>query len=510
MKQFSFSEYQKKIKENNLLVSEHFSVDIEQEIIKKVSYNSKDVIENTLFVCKGNGFKEEYLDMAIAKGAIAYISEKDYHKSIPAMIVNDIQKTLSLVATTFYNDPWKKLKLIGITGTKGKTTTANYVKYILDKYLRENNLPKAGIITTDAVFDGKRKTSSHLTTPESLDLQKIFHNAINNGTRYMVVEVSSQALKYGRVHGVKFDVGVFLNISEDHISPVEHHDFDDYFSAKLALFDNCTSACVNLDSDEALKALAAAQKAPNVLTFGIGQTADIYGYNIKEEPLESIFNVKTELFDQQFKLKMPGIFNIENALAAIAVAYALNIPEKYIYLGLEKAKVDGRMEKYISRDEDKVVIVDYAHNKLSFNKLYETVQKQYPDRKILTVFGCPGEKAIIRRKDLGLISGLHSDSIILTMEDPGEKSVRAICEDIAQYVKLNNNNYEIIEDRTEAIKKAIFWSEPDTVVLITGKGSESYQRVGKRNIKYPSDTENARRFLAEYDSMGELRKVSLI
>lgn len=508
MKKFSISEYVQKLEESNFLIAKCYSEDTGKEIIKKVSYNSNDVTKNTLFICKGIGFKEEYLDIAIEKGAVAYISEKNYHKNIPCIIVNDIQRTLSLVATMFYNYPWKELKLIGITGTKGKTTTANYVKYILDEYLQDMNMPAAGLITTDSIFDGKEKTASHLTTPESLDLQMFFRNAVNNNTQYMIVEVSSQALKYGRVYGVNFDVGVFLNISEDHISTVEHKNFDDYFSSKLALFNQCNTACVNLDSDEILKVLTAAQKATQVVTFGVGQATDISGYNINADGLGSLFHVKTDSFDKEFELKMPGIFNIENALAAIAVAYLLNIPEKYIYSGLKKAKADGRMERYISNNEEKVVIVDYAHNKLSFNKLYESIEIQYPGRKIITVFGCPGEKAIIRRRDLGLISGSKSDIIILTMEDPGEKSVRVICEEIAQYVKRNNSNYEIIEDRTEAIKRAIFLPEPNAVILITGKGNERYQRVGKGNIKYPSDVENTIRFLEEYDSTENLKKVN--
>ncbi|MFY9175284.1 MAG: UDP-N-acetylmuramyl-tripeptide synthetase [Peptococcia bacterium] len=507
MQKHPFSEYARKIKESGLLVAEHYPQDLEKEIIHKVSYNSNDVAANTLFVCKGLGFKEEYLDQAINKGAIAYISEKDYHKDIPCIIVNNIQETLSLVANIYYDYPWKKLKVIGVTGTKGKTTTAVYIKYILDEYLRSIGKPAAGLITTDSIIDGKRKTASHLTTPESLDLQLSFHNAVESGLQYMVVEVSSQALKYGRVSGVNFAVGVFLNISPDHISPVEHQDYADYFSSKLRLFAQCKTACLNLGSNDVSQVLSAAQQVEKVITFGMGQAADIYGYDNRVGSFGSTFRVRTELFDREFKLKMPGAFNIENALAAIAVAQSLNIPEEYIAQGLQKAFVKGRMEVLISKDQNKVVIVDYAHNELSFTKLYETVRKQYPDRTVVTVFGCPGEKAIIRRRDLGVISGLYSDKIVLTMEDPGEVDIRLICEEIAQYVKQNNNNYEIIEDRTEAIRHAIFLPEPDTVVLITGKGNERYQRIGRINVPYPSDVENAERFLAEYDtSLGKIKE----
>lgn len=508
MKRFSVSDYVHEIEKNNLLIQTSCPIKAGDVVVKKVSYHSNDVTENTLFVCKGAGFKEEYLDMAIAKGAVAYISEKDYHKDIPCIMVSNAYQALSLVARMYYNDPQQNLKLIGITGTKGKTTTAFFVKHILDEYLRARQLPEAAIITTDAVFDGRNRISSNLTTPESLDLQKYFFNAVNNNTQYMIVEVSSQALKYGRVYGVRFDVGVFLNISEDHISSIEHADYNDYFASKLKLFDSCVTACVNLNSDEVAKVLAAAQKADRVITFSIGQAADVHGYNVIDDPFEPVFYAKTDLFNKKFKLKMSGTFNIENALAAMAVTYSLGVPEKYIYAGLSKAKVQGRMDKYTSKNGDKVVVVDYAHNKLSFNKLYDAVQKQYPGRKIITVFGCPGEKAISRRRDLGLISGLRSDKIILTMEDPGTENIREICEEIAQYVKQNNNDYEIVEDRAEAIRRAILLPEPNTVVLITGKGDERYQRIGKKTIKYPSDVDNAIRFLAEYETMTRLKKVN--
>jgi len=504
----SISEYLRLIEKHNLLLVKDYPEIMKKRVVRKVAYNSKEVIKGTLFVCKGVGFQEKYLDEAIARGAIAYISERDYQKEIPGFIVSNAFQALSLVANLYYGFPWKKFKLIGITGTKGKTTTANYVKYILDEYLRDVDKTKAGLVTTDLTFDGKKTASSHLTTPESLDLQKFFYNAAKNGTQYVVVEVSSQALKYGRVYGVNFDVAVFLNISEDHISPVEHLDFEDYFSSKLNLFQQATTACVNLDLEESPRVLASAQAAANIVTFAFGQEADIFGYALEEGSTRSGFRVKTAGFDRQFSLNMPGTFNLKNALAAVAVAYSLQIPQEYLYSGLNKAKVAGRMDRFISRDKDKVVIVDYAHNKLSFNELYDSVQKQYPTRKIITVFGCPGEKAITRRRDLGLISGLKSDKIILTMEDPGEKNVRLICEEIAQYVKQNNHNYEIIEDRTEAIKRAILSQELETVVLITGKGNERYQRIGTGNIKYPSDVDNATRFLAEYDLGGKLTNLN--
>ncbi len=499
METYTLDEYLKRIEEKGLLLKKNYHMDYENLHIANVSYNSKEVTPGTLFICKGKAFKEEYLDMAIEKGAIAYISEKDYHKGIPSIIVKNIQKALSLVSCIFFDYPLLKMKSIGITGTKGKSTTSYYVKYILDEYLKDLGKPEAGIISSIDTYDGIINEESHITTPESLDLQKHYDNALKSDITYMVTEVSSQALKYGRLYDVNFDVGVFLNISEDHISPIEHSDFEDYFTSKLKLFNQCKHACVNIDSDCSDRVLDASQNAKNTVTFGLNDKADIYGYNIRKDEDNILFNVKTDKLDREFILTMPGLFNIENALGAIAAAYALNIPYKHIYNGLKKARSSGRMERYESKDREKIVIVDYAHNKLSFTKLYESTKEEYKGRNIVTVFGCPGGKAFTRRRDLGLLAGQYSDEIILTEEDPGEEPVIDICMDISKYVKKYNNNCKIIEDRGEAIRDSIFLSKPNTIVLLTGKGRETRQKIGKEYIPCLSDVDFVIQYLQEYD-----------
>jgi UDP-N-acetylmuramyl-tripeptide synthetase len=501
MHKFHLSDYIQNLEKHGLMTGKQISAEAAEVTVEKVAYNSNEVSSSTLFVCKGAGFKEEYLDTAITKGAFAYISEKDYQKNVPCLLVNDIQKSLSLVSILFYNHPGEELALVGITGTKGKSTTAYYVKYIMDEYLQNYGRPEVGIISSIDTYDGKIKEESHLTTPESLEVQMHYRNAADSGITHMITEVSSQALKYGRLYGVNFNVGVFLNISEDHISPIEHPDLDDYFKSKLKLFNQSKAACINLDSDNAAAVLEAARKADKLITFGTDPAADIYGYDLKKDGFDTVFKVRTDRFDREFRLTMPGLFNVENALAAIAAADALNIPDEYIYWGLLKARSSGRMEIYASKNKDRLIIVDYAHNKLSFNKLYESTKNEYPHHKIYTVFGCPGGKAYVRRRDLGLLSGLHSDKVFLTSEDPGDERVKDICEDIAQYVKVYNSNYEIIEDRVEAIKKSIMMSDPNTVVLITGKGNETRQKIGKQYIDYPSDVEAVLRYLNEYDDV---------
>ncbi|MGE5422458.1 MAG: Mur ligase family protein, partial [Ignavibacteriales bacterium] len=503
MKKHTIAEYVQNIEDHNLLVSTDYYPEFGEQIVQKVAYNSGKTGAKTLFVCKGAAFKADYLDGAIKKGAIAYISEQDYQRSIPCILVKDIQKALSLVSTMYFGHPADRLNLVGITGTKGKSTTAYYVKYILDEVLKSSQV-ESGIISSIDTYDGKIKEESHLTTPESLELQMHFNNAASKKLQYMVMEVSSQALKYGRVYDVMFDVSVFLNISEDHISPIEHTDLDDYFEAKLRIFKQSRIACVNLQTDYVDRVLEAAVEAGRVITFGTTPNADVYGYAIEKDGLDTIFKVRTDKFDREFRLTMPGLFNVENALAAIAVAYALNIPETYIYDGLVQARASGRMELYTTDQEgDVIIIVDYAHNKLSFNKLYESVKAEYPDRKIFTVFGCPGGKAYIRRKDLGLLSGQHSEKVFLTAEDPGYEPVRDICEDIAQYVRQYTENYEIIEDREEAIRSSIMESDANTVIVITGKGNETRQKIGKEYVPCASDVDFVKKHLKEYSNVNK-------
>jgi len=501
MERYALEEYIEKLQGEKLLLRHTCTLETVKTEVNHVAYDSNKTARNTLFICKGAGFREAYLQDAAKKGAFVYISEREYDVPIPCILVNDVKRALALAASVYYGNPAEKLGLIGITGTKGKSTTAYYIKYILDEYMRDHGLPETGIISSIDTYDGVIKEESHLTTPESLELQMHFRNAADSGIKYMVMEASSQALKYGRLHGVHFDAGIFLNISEDHISPIEHSDMEDYLSSKLKIFSQCGTACVNVDSDQLDRIMEAAASADRILTFGTKQDADIFGYDIKKSGFDTLFRVKCDRFDREFMLTMPGLFNVENALAAIAAAYTLRIPEQYIYTGLRKARSSGRMEYYANRSGDRIVIVDYAHNKLSFTRLYETVKEEFPNMKIVTVFGCPGGKAYIRRRDLGLLAGMHSDKVYLTAEDPGPENTRDISEDIARYVRQHNNNCVMIDDREEAVKQSILSSEPGTVILITGKGNETRQKYGNKYVPVPSDVELTKKYLAELDEL---------
>ena len=505
MTEYSIEDYFELLKQADLVLESNIA-GFEDTMITNLTYNSKEVTNNTLFICKGVAFKADYLKEALKKGACFYISEKKYETDteVPYIIVKDIRLAMPFIGDKFYGSAWKDLNLIGITGTKGKSTTAYYIKAILDDYLESQNKRESAVISSIDLFDGVIHKESHITTPEAMELHHHFRNAVNSGIEYLQMEVSSQALKYNRVDQILFDVGVFLNISEDHISPVEHQDFEDYFSSKLKIFSQTKTACVNLDSDFSQRILESAKESQNLITFGTQETADIYGYDIRKEKNEIIFKVKCDRFHREFKLTMPGLFNVENALAAIAIAYVLNIPEEYIYSGLFRARSSGRMELYTSKDQKVIAIVDYAHNKLSFDKLFSSVKKEYPDYDIVSIFGCPGKKAFVRRRDLGTIAGHYSKKVYLVAEDPGYEPVEDISKDIAQYVALEHCDYVMIEDRGEAIKAAIEEVTSNTVLLITGKGNETRQKYGSEYIDCPSDVEFTKRYLEEYNNRAGL------
>ncbi len=496
-KRHSISEYTELLKQHGILISVSGKTDASVEYI---SYNSADIKNNTLFVCKGAHFSPEYLYDAIRKGSIAYVSEKEYelpeNQDVTAVIVNDIRAAMGYTANLFYNNIWDRLHLTGITGTKGKSSTAYFVKYILDDYLRACGKPRSAIISGIDNYDGVINEESHLTTPETFELHRHFANAVQSGIEYLTMEVSSQALKYGRTLGVEYEIGCFLNIGEDHISGIEHPDFNDYFHSKLRLFSQCRTAVVNLNTDYEKEVMKVASKAPALVTFGIDRPdADICGYDVKAEPGGISFKAVCSSFDEKFVLSMKGLFNADNALAAVAVAHSLKIPVQYIKSGLKKARVSGRMEVYTDSSRNLDVIVDYAHNKMSFETLFKSTQKEYPGRKISIVFGCPGRKALGRRKELGEIAGRYSDHVFITEEDGGEESVTKICNEIAQHVKNQHCSYDIIEDRREAIRRAIDEAGENAVVLITGKGRETRQKRGTQYIDTPSDVEYVEEFL---------------
>lgn len=484
------------------MTKEFYSAGNAEATVEYLTYDSKKVVEGTLFICKGAAFKAQYLDEAIAKGAIAYVSECKYdtQTDVPYILVENIREAMPPLAEMFNNAAWKELNIVGVGGTKGKSTTTYYMKAVVDDYMAATGGKESAVISGIDIYDGVINIESHITTPEAVELQEHFRHAVDSGITFAQMEVSSQALKYNRVDNMKLDVGIFLNISEDHISPIEHPDFEDYLASKLRIFQSSKYAVVNLDADEADRILEASKVSEKVLTISTkDERADVYAYEIEKDGNETVFQVRTSEFDEEFRLTMPGLFNVENALAVIAAAILLNIPKEYIHSGLYRARSSGRMELYASADKNIIAVVDYAHNKLSFEKLFSSTKDEYPDYQIVSLFGCPGKKALGRRKELGTIAGQYAKKVYIVAEDPGYESVEDISKDIAQYVEAQNCPYVMIEDRGEAIKAAIDEADGKTIILITGKGNETRQKYGSQYLDCKSDVEYVKEFLKEYD-----------
>ena len=506
MKQYKLSDYVRLLHNKNLL-KHSLLAESKDLTVENLTFDSKSVTENTLFVCKGAAFKAAYLQEAIDKGAIAYVSEQVYEgmEDYPHIIVSDIRKAMPDLAELYSDYAWQKLNLIGIGGTKGKSTSAYYMKAVIDDYMDAIDGRESAVVSSIDVYDGIERKESHITTPEAIELHQHFKNAVESDISFLQMEVSSQALKYNRVDNIEFEIGIFLNISEDHISPIEHPDFEDYFASKLSMFEKTKHAIVNLDADYSDRILKSAGICETVTTFSTqNPEADIYGYDIRKEGLETVFRVRTENFDEEFRLSMPGFFNVENALGVIGASVKLGIPKRHIHSGLYRAKSSGRMELYASKDNSLIAVVDYAHNKLSFEKLFSSMKKEYPDYSIVSIFGCPGNKAQLRRKDLALVAGAYADKIIITAEDPGTEDVNAISNEIAKNVEETGCPYVLIEDRGEAIKKAVDEAAGKTLLLITGKGNETRQKYGREYIDCKSDVEYVKDYIKEYN-----KKISL-
>lgn len=492
---YDLSKYIKLFEEKGLL--SEFSGD-EDVKIEYLSFDTRDIRNNTLFFCKGVHFKEEYLSDAESLGASAYVSEKRYPSPLPCIIVNDIRKAMRIAAFCDYEERFSSLDVIGITGTKGKSTVTYYINAILDRFLGK----ESAVLSSIDNYDGVINEEAHLTTPEAIALSHHFENAINSGISHLTMEVSSQALKYGRVEGAKFSVACFTNIGRDHISPVEHPDFEDYFASKLKIFDSCRIGCVNTDAEHADKALSYAKKSGcKVVTYGSHPSDTVYISGVRKENDGIYFTVKTPSFCEEMRITMPGLFNVENAAAAIAVSISLGIPSEYIKRGLDAARVKGRMEVFPSDDGKVIAIVDYAHNKMSFEALLKSVKSEYPGKKIIMVFGSAGGKAFSRRPDLGEAAGLYADFTILCEEDSGEEPFENIASDIGKYIAEKGGEYSVIELRGEAIRDAIFNHGEEKVVLILGKGRETRQKRGTVYVDTPSDLDYTLECINEYNSV---------
>lgn len=453
--------------------------------INCIGCDSRTAKENMLFFAKGAAFKPEYLFSAVGKGAAAYVSETDYGADVPLLKVADIRKAMPLVAKFFYGDPVSKYMLAAVTGTKGKTSVVYMLRSIFEE---EFGRGRTGYISTNGAMCGDRSLQKSGTTPEALELYAILAEFADKKIKAAAMEVSSQALQYDRTYGILFHTGVFLNLSSDHISPTEHHSFEEYKAAKLKLLTQCANGVVNAD-DEYAKDVLLASKCKKTATFGIKNNADYLAANIIMTKNGSSFTVN----GAEYSLRMPGEFNIYNALAAIAVCSLMGISEASVRAGLLKAHAEGRME--ITEEDGVTVLVDYAHNKLSFEAVFDFVDRFYPGGRKICLFGCQGNKALDRRRELPEIAGNRADLVVLTSDDPADEEPEAIMKEVETELEKTPADFAAIEDREKAVEYAVSIAKPGDIVILAGKGHETTQIVRGRKVKYVGDMVKAKEAL---------------
>lgn len=455
--------------------------------------NSKEINQGELFICKGLGFKKEYLEGAIKDGATCYVAEMDYNVDLPYVLTKDIRKAQSLIAAAFYDHPYRAFCLTGITGTKGKTTTTYDLEALLSTYAGR----PTGLLSTVERFVGDDHMVSHNTTAESLDLEKLFLRAKENNLPYVTMEVSSQAYKQDRVFGLHFNYGVFLNFGEDHISPNEHENLEDYFACKLQLMTHCDTAiiCKSTDRFDNIYRVAKAH-ARKVMVLGLeDESCDLTAINIKKEHLGFTFDVKEKSTGKVYPYStiQEGRFNIENLLVAICIGSLEGASHQLMAKALERATAPGRMN--VVWDEGIRVIVDYAHNKLSFEALFSSLKKDNPSTPIWVVTGTQGERDPQRRIDVGELCGKNADHTIFTADDPGYESLGEICEGLAAAARPFGHGVEIIHDRSRAVEQALINAPEGAIVVLAGKGGEKTQRVCGGYEPYESDVTAAKRVM---------------
>ncbi len=498
---YQLNDYIHLLKENGLIKKANLTPELEKKQIKNINYNSQTTKTDTLFICKGKNFNPNYLAQAVEKGALAYIAEQEYMQTetVGEIIVSDVRKAMVLVIQHFFNYTNTDMTKVAITGTKGKTTTSYFMEAVMNSWLNTINKPACAILSTLETYDGINRFESHITTPEPLELYQHLDNAKQQGIQHAVMEVSSQALKYGRVRNMNFNVGCFLNIGADHISPIEHPNFTDYFQAKLKLFSQCDTSCININSDHIAEILEAGQKSGSkIITFGVERQADVSLTNIRKSETDNrtYFDVTSPLYNGTFAIQMEGAFNVENAGAVIAMSMALGIPQKHVIAGLKNTRVAGRMQVFKSVDKNVITVVDYAHNEMSFQALIDTMRNEYPDYKVISIFGSAGNKAKERRKDLARVANQGIDFAYLTEEDTDTESIADICKEIASYLKIP---YEINYDRGDCIHKAVLEDTGKRIILFIGKGDEKTIKRNNVWVEYPSDVETTQSAMHQYD-----------
>lgn len=445
--------------------------------------DSRKVENGSAFVCISGAVSDghKFIPDVAAKGAAAVIVEREAEapENVTVIRVKDTRYALALMSAAYFGYPAEKLKVIGITGTKGKTTTTYMIKSILDSVGYN-----VGLIGTIEAIIGDKRIPAANTTPESYTIQQYFAQMVEAGCDCVVMEVSSQGLMLHRTAGIPFEIGIFTNLGKDHIGPNEHKDFDDYKRCKGLLFKQCRLGIANVDDKYFHDVFQGATCRTE--TFGFSEEADLRAENVQLVSRPGYLGVAYHvagLMDFDVEIDIPGTFSVYNSLTAISVCRHFNVPVEKIKDALKKAKVKGRIEMIKVSDEF-TLMIDYAHNAMSLESLLTTL-KEYNPKRLVCLFGCGGNRSKDRRYEMGEVSGRLADLTIITSDNPRFEEPQAIIDDIKTGIGKTDGKYVEICDRKEAIKYAIENGQPGDVIVLAGKGHEDYQEI--KGVKYPMD-----------------------
>lgn len=453
--------------------------------IRNVINDNRKIEEGSLFICiKGANFDgHSCAAEAYEKKAGAIVVEHDVELPddcrMPVIRVESTRYAMAFISAAYFDHPASKLKTIGITGTKGKTTTTYLIRSML-----ENAGYKVGLIGTIEVIIGEEHIHAENTTPESYNLQEYMARMVEAGCDCVVMEVSSQGLMLHRSQGFIFDIGIFTNIEADHIGPNEHKDFDDYMHCKGMLFKQCKVGICNGDdvhTDDILEGHTC-----QVETYGFNKDVDIRAINlayIRKPGNLGVFFDTEGLIEMHAEITNPGKFSVYNALCAIAVARHFDCTPEEIANALKGAKVKGRIEM-VKVSDDFTLMIDYAHNAMALKSLLTTLRDYRPNR-LICLFGCGGNRARARRFEMGEVSGRYADFTIITSDNPRFEEPDAIMDDIETGMKKTDGKYIKIRDRKEAIAYAIDHGQQGDIIVLAGKGHEDYQEI--KGVKHHMD-----------------------
>lgn len=451
--------------------------------IKELVYDSRKVTQGCLFVCIKGAVSDGHVFAAeaVKKGAAAIMVQEDVE--VPGYVtvikVGDSRYGLALLSCAWFGHPAKKLKVIGVTGTKGKTTTTYMVKSIL-----ENAGYKVGLIGTIEAIIGDKTIPANNTTPESFVIQQYFHQMLEAGCQCVVMEVSSQGLMMHRTAGFTFEMGIFTNMEPDHIGPNEHSSFEEYMACKGLLFRQCRIGIVNVDDAHWEQVLSG--HTCTLETFGFSEKADLRAVNpqlVKKPGYLGISYRAEGLVTMEVEIDVPGRFSIYNSLTAIAICRHFKVTTEDMERALKVAKVKGRIEM-IPVSKEFTLMIDYAHNAMSLESLLTTL-KEYEPSRLVCVFGCGGNRSKLRRYEMGEVSGRLADLTVITSDNPRFEEPQEIIDDIKVGMAKTNGKYVEIPERKEAIKYAIANGRQGDIIVLAGKGHEDYQEI--KGKKYPMD-----------------------